>query len=109
MGERFVVVPVDGGGGVVGEREHTNAVVAYPASDTGGGGDIVEEKESGEDSVPESQDLKAAVPILTYNREPNKYGKTAARYRLCVPLLISSVYQRIIVFRGAHCVVVTQH
>lgn len=98
MGERFVVVPVDGAA----EREHSNAVVAEPASD-----DVVEEKESGEDSVFESQDPKAAVPILKYNREPNKYGKTVARYKLSVPLLISSVYQRIIIFRGAHRVVVT--
>lgn len=102
MGERFVVVPVDGAG----EREHSNAVVAEPASDTGGD-DVVEEKESGEDSVFESQDPKAAVPILKYNREPNKYGKTAARYKLSVPLLIPSVQQRIIIFRGAHRVVAT--
>ncbi|XP_026217427.1 solute carrier family 12 member 7 isoform X1 [Anabas testudineus] len=69
MGERFVVVPVDGGG----EREQSNAVVSDPASDTGGGAGV-EEKESEEDSVFEPQDPKASVPILKYNREPNKYG-----------------------------------
>ncbi|GLD54974.1 solute carrier family 12 member 7-like protein [Lates japonicus] len=80
MGERFVVVPVDGGGGVTGEREHSDAVVADPAPDTGGssGGGTVEEEETGEDSVFEPQDPNVVVPILEYNREPNKYGKTAA-------------------------------
>lgn len=96
MGERFVVVPVDGAG----EREHASAVVAEPASDAGGGGDAVEERECGEDSVFESQDPRAAVPILKYNREPNKYGKTAARGKLSVPLLISSVDPRISIFRA---------
>ncbi|XP_071341746.1 solute carrier family 12 member 7 isoform X5 [Trachinotus anak] len=76
MGERFVVVPVDGGGGVTGEREHTDAVVADPAPDTGSssGGGTAEEKEAGEDSVFEPQDPNDVVPILEYNREPNKYG-----------------------------------
>uniref|UniRef100_A0A4W6BW39 Solute carrier family 12 member 7 n=1 Tax=Lates calcarifer TaxID=8187 RepID=A0A4W6BW39_LATCA len=77
MGERFVVVPVDGGGGVTGEREHSDAVVADPAPDTGGSsssGGTVEEKEAGEDSVFEPQDPNVVVPILEYNREPNKYG-----------------------------------
>ncbi|XP_023264770.1 solute carrier family 12 member 7-like isoform X5 [Seriola lalandi dorsalis] len=80
MGERFVVVPVDGGGGVTGERDHTDAVVADPAPDTGGGSSstgsgTVEEKEAGEDSVFEPpQDPNDVVPILEYNREPNKYG-----------------------------------
>ncbi|XP_067434759.1 solute carrier family 12 member 7 isoform X2 [Thunnus thynnus] len=73
MGERFVVVPVDGGGGVAGEDEHSDAVVSDPAPDTGSGG-REEEKEAGEDSVFEQQDPNAVVPILEYNREPNKYG-----------------------------------
>ncbi|XP_044032330.1 solute carrier family 12 member 7 isoform X2 [Siniperca chuatsi] len=76
MGERFVVVPVDGRVGVAGEGEHTDAVVSDPAPDTGsscGGGTVVE-KEAGEDSVFETQDPNAVVPILEYNREPNKYG-----------------------------------
>ncbi|XP_044194976.1 solute carrier family 12 member 7 isoform X1 [Thunnus albacares] len=72
MGERFVVVPVDGGGGVAGEDEHSDAVVSDPAPDTGSGG-REEEKEAGEDSVFEQQDPNAVVPILEYNREPNKY------------------------------------
>ncbi|XP_031154125.1 solute carrier family 12 member 7 isoform X2 [Sander lucioperca] len=85
MGERFVVVPVDGGVGVARDGEHLDAVVADPAPDTGGGGSssssssssgggTVEEKEAGEDSVFEPQDPNAVVPILEYNREPNKYG-----------------------------------
>ncbi|TDG96998.1 hypothetical protein EPR50_G00220100 [Perca flavescens] len=97
MGERFLVVPVDGGVGVARDGEHD------PAPDTGGGGGgggssssssegvTVEEKEAGEDSVFEPQDPNAVVPILEYNREPNKYGKTAGRYKLRVPLLISSI------------------
>ncbi|XP_028424823.1 solute carrier family 12 member 7 isoform X2 [Perca flavescens] len=80
MGERFLVVPVDGGVGVARDGEHD------PAPDTGGGGGgggssssssegvTVEEKEAGEDSVFEPQDPNAVVPILEYNREPNKYG-----------------------------------
>lgn len=95
MGERFVVVPVDGRVGVTGEGEHSDAAVADPAPNTGsssgGGGGTAEEKEAGEDSVFEQQDPNAVVPILEYNREPNKYGKTAARHRLRVPLLISSI------------------
>lgn len=99
MGERFVVVPVDRGVGVAGEGEDSDAVVADPAPDpggSGGGGDTAEAKEAGEDSVCEPRDPSAVVPILDYNREPNKYGKTAARHKLRVPLLISTVYQRII-------------
>ncbi|XP_041817890.1 solute carrier family 12 member 7 isoform X4 [Chelmon rostratus] len=81
MSERFVVVPVDGGVGVAEEGEHSDAVVADPAPDTGGSssssgsaGGAAEEKEAGEDSVFEQQDTSAVVPILEYNREPNKYG-----------------------------------
>ncbi|KAM7370186.1 hypothetical protein PAMP_011458 [Pampus punctatissimus] len=72
MGERFVVVPVDGGGVVAGEGEHSDAVVSDPATDTGSYG-TEEEKEAGDDSVFEQQDPNAVVPILEYNREPNKY------------------------------------
>lgn len=95
MGERFVVVPVGVGVGVAGEGEHSDAVVADPAPDTGSscGGGTGQEEEAGEDSVFETQD--PVVPILEYNREPNKYGKTAVRDRLRVPLLISSIYQKI--------------
>ncbi|XP_051266511.1 solute carrier family 12 member 7 isoform X2 [Dicentrarchus labrax] len=86
MGERFVVVPVDGQVGVAGLGEHSDAVVSDPAPDPsgsgsssssgggGGGGSTVEEKEAGEDSVFEPQDPNVVVPILEYNREPNKYG-----------------------------------
>lgn len=104
MSERFVVVPVDGGVGVAEEGEHSDAVVADPAPDTGGSssssgsaGGAAEEKEAGEDSVFEQQDTSAVVPILEYNREPNKYGETAAPSKLLVPLLISSVHRRITV------------
>ena len=90
MGERFVVVPVDGGGLVAGETEHLD--VAVPASDNDGGGSAGsgEENEALEDSVFEPQDSNA-VPILEYNREPNKYGKTAPPDKLRVPLLTSPV------------------
>ncbi|XP_068437379.1 solute carrier family 12 member 7 isoform X2 [Clinocottus analis] len=76
MGERFVVVPVDRGVGVAGSvREPSDAVVADPGSDSGGSSGTVEEKEAGEDFVFEQQeDPDAVVPILKYNREPNKYG-----------------------------------
>ncbi|XP_028288459.1 solute carrier family 12 member 7 isoform X2 [Parambassis ranga] len=77
MGERFVVVPVDSGGGgvVVGEGEHLEAVVADPAPDAAGGsGGSEEGKEAPDDSVFVPQDPGAVVPILEYNREPNKYG-----------------------------------
>ncbi|XP_062235926.1 solute carrier family 12 member 7 isoform X2 [Platichthys flesus] len=79
MGERFVVVPVDGGAGVAGDREHSDAVVSDPAppstgGSAGGGGAAAEEIEEGEDSVFEPQDPNTVVPILKYNREPNKYG-----------------------------------
>uniref|UniRef100_A0A3P8S3W6 Solute carrier family 12 member 7 n=1 Tax=Amphiprion percula TaxID=161767 RepID=A0A3P8S3W6_AMPPE len=77
MGERFVVVPVDGGV-VAGEGENLDAVEADPAPDTGGsssrGAATGEGKETLEDSVLEAQDPNAVVPILEYNREPNKYG-----------------------------------
>ncbi|XP_067341799.1 solute carrier family 12 member 7 isoform X2 [Channa argus] len=71
MVERFVVVPVEGGGGVAGEREHTN--VAW-CTGTGGGEDGVDESEPEENRVFDLRDPKTTVPILKYNREPNKYG-----------------------------------
>ncbi|XP_029978689.1 solute carrier family 12 member 7 isoform X3 [Sphaeramia orbicularis] len=80
MSERFVVVPVDGGGGVAAEGVHLDVVVADLAPDTGcSGGGSVEEKleaqEAGGDSVFEPlQDPNVVLPILKYNREPNKYG-----------------------------------
>ena len=47
-----------------------------------------EEIEEGEDSVFEPQDPNTVVPILEYNREPNKYGKTLrprpTSYLLCL-------------------------
>ncbi|XP_037612725.1 solute carrier family 12 member 7 isoform X5 [Sebastes umbrosus] len=75
MGERFVVVPVDRG--VV--EHHSDAVVSDPAPAAPGtpAPDSPEERVSaaGEDSVFEPQeDPDAVVPILEYNREPNKYG-----------------------------------
>lgn len=92
MGERFVVVPVEVGGGVSGEREHSDSVVADPAPSTGGSG-REGEQEAGEDSVFEQQDPNALVPILTYNREPNKYGKTDDRFYSVSHFL--SIYRRI--------------
>lgn len=74
-----MVVPVGGGELVAGETERLNVVVADPAPDTDGSGNSnsgsLEENEALEDSVFEPQ-RSTAVPILEYNREPNKYGKT---------------------------------
>lgn len=95
MGDRFVVVPVGGGGTVPVQGAHLDAVAADPGLDTGGSSsssaDTGQEKEPLEDSVFEP--LDAAVPILEYNREPNKYGRCATdRRRLRVPLLISPIH-----------------
>ncbi|XP_077364783.1 solute carrier family 12 member 7 isoform X2 [Festucalex cinctus] len=68
MGDRFVVVPVDGGGG---GAEHSGLVVAQATTGDDG---REEEPELEEDSEFEPQDPNAVVPILEYNREPNKYG-----------------------------------
>ncbi|XP_061121450.1 solute carrier family 12 member 7 isoform X4 [Syngnathus typhle] len=70
MGDRFVVVPVDGGGDAA---EHSGSVVAQATRLTGGDGGEEEPKVE-EDPVFEPQDPNVAVPILKYNREPNKYG-----------------------------------
>ncbi|XP_034028163.1 solute carrier family 12 member 7 isoform X2 [Thalassophryne amazonica] len=56
---RFVVVPVDSGGRVAGEGE--------PSAATGRGGGLVWAED-------EPEEREAVVPILEYNREPNKYG-----------------------------------
>lgn len=90
MGERFVVVPVDGGGGLTGEGEQSDTVVAEPALDTGvGSGGGVDAREVREDTVFGPQDPNAVVPILEYNREPNKYGMADARRKLHAPCIIS--------------------
>ncbi|MEQ2203758.1 hypothetical protein XENOCAPTIV_003227, partial [Xenoophorus captivus] len=61
--------------------EHSGKTEARPAPDTGDSSSTcagtAEEQDPLEDSVFEPQDPEAAVPILEYNREPNKYGKTA--------------------------------
>ncbi|XP_029943606.1 LOW QUALITY PROTEIN: solute carrier family 12 member 7-like [Salarias fasciatus] len=64
MGERFVVVPVDGaaGGAAPGRAEEDRE----PAEGLG--------LDPAEDPGPGPQDPGAAVPILEYNREPIKYG-----------------------------------
>lgn len=62
MGERFVVVPVAGGaaeGDHPAEAAAAAAAAIDPAAGTGG-------RLPGDESV---------VPILEYNREPNKYGE----------------------------------
>nr|XP_040022675.1 solute carrier family 12 member 7 isoform X2 [Gasterosteus aculeatus aculeatus] len=77
MGDRFVVVPVEKGVGVgvAGVGQHSEAVVADPAPESVGSGGPAEEKVAGEDSVFEPPgDPNVQVPILKYNREPNKYG-----------------------------------
>lgn len=76
MGERFVVVPVDGGIGVLAEEEHSDAVVAEPAPVNSGGTTARGDEEAAENSVAHPQDHEV-LPILEYNREPNKYGMTA--------------------------------
>ncbi|XP_068160443.1 solute carrier family 12 member 7 isoform X2 [Antennarius striatus] len=66
MGDRFVVVPVE----AAAEGRHSVAFVTEPAGDTSGSS--VEQEEAAVED-PE-QDPHAAVPILEYNREPNRYG-----------------------------------
>ncbi|XP_057680193.1 solute carrier family 12 member 7 isoform X2 [Corythoichthys intestinalis] len=73
MGDRFVVVPVDRGGDVSIEGQQSDSV-RVPATRFTGGDDRVEDPELEENAVFEPQDPNAAVPILEYNREPNKYG-----------------------------------
>lgn len=64
MGDRFVVVPVDGG-------------VAAPAGqeppEAAGG-----RAEAAGTSEADPQDSDGALPILEYNREPNRYGRTGS-------------------------------
>lgn len=74
MGERFVVVPVDGAVRVTADGEHPDAVAADYVAASSDGGEVGEDIEVGDNSEPQSPD--ALVPILEYNREPNKYGKT---------------------------------
>ncbi|XP_061521820.1 solute carrier family 12 member 7 isoform X2 [Phycodurus eques] len=74
MGDRFVVVPVDGGGDVADEgQQHSGSVVVQATRLTGGVGREVK-PELEEDTAVETQDPNHVVPILEYNREPNKYG-----------------------------------
>lgn len=91
MGDRFLVVPVECTGSVSGQVG-LSGTVAGPVPDPGGAssgspGGIWDRNEPFEDSVFEPADAGAVLHILDYNREPNKYGKTA----LCVPLLISFI------------------
>ncbi|KAM8822681.1 solute carrier family 12 member 7 isoform 1-T1 [Spinachia spinachia] len=75
MGERFVVVAVEKDVGVAGVGQHSEALVGDPPPQSVGSGGPAEEKEAGEDSVFEQpEDPNVPVPILKYNREPNKYG-----------------------------------
>ncbi|XP_075903798.1 solute carrier family 12 member 7 isoform X4 [Nelusetta ayraudi] len=69
MGERFVVVPVAGGAA---EGDHPAEAAAAaaaidPAAGTGG-------RQPGDESVSGPVEPNSVVPILEYNREPNKYG-----------------------------------
>lgn len=77
MGERFVVVPVDGGAGVRAGEEHPGAEVAQPAPVDSGGSPARGREEAAEKSAAHRQDQEV-LPILDYNREPNKYGTTAS-------------------------------
>lgn len=91
MGDRFVVVPVDGGK----TADRPGSVKTQAARLTGGDGRD-EEPELEEDALFEPQDPNAAVPILEYNREPNKYGESAGPLLQCsAPLLISCWISRV--------------
>lgn len=85
MGERFVVVPVDGAVRVTTDGEHPDAVAADYVAASSDGGEVGEDIEAGDNSVSESQSPDALVPILEYNREPNKYGKTGGWNRIHAP------------------------
>lgn len=69
MGERFVVVPVDGGAGVAADEEQSDAAIDDPAPVSAARGE--------QEAAEEPQDQDGVLPILEYNREPNKYGMTA--------------------------------
>lgn len=77
MGERFVVVPVDGGVGVLADEQQPNAAVADPAPVNSGGSAARGDKEAAENSGAQPQEHDGFLPILEYNREPNKYGMAA--------------------------------
>lgn len=66
MGDRFVVVPVAGGVGGLADED--------PAPDTSGGSAARGEQEAAVSSEAQLQDHDGFLPILEYNREPNKYG-----------------------------------
>ncbi|XP_028290001.1 solute carrier family 12 member 7-like isoform X3 [Gouania willdenowi] len=70
MGERFVVVLVDGGAAVLPspvDGEHVQEVGSDSAPDP-------DSAETQGGPTLELQDTVGVVPILEYNREPNKYG-----------------------------------
>lgn len=71
-----MVVPVDGKG-VLADEEQPDAAVANPAPVIRGGSAARGDKEVAENSVALSQDYDGFLPILEYNREPNKYGMAA--------------------------------
>lgn len=77
MGERFVVVPVDGGVGVLADDGLPDAAVADPAPVNRGSSAATGDKEAAEKSLAQPQDHDTFLPILEYNREPNKYGMAA--------------------------------
>lgn len=76
MGERFVVVQVDGGG-VLADEEQPEAAVADPAPVNSGGSAAGGDQEAEENSAAQPQERGRFLPILEYNREPNKYGMAA--------------------------------
>lgn len=77
MGDRFVVVPVAGGVGGPADEEQPDAAVAEPAPAPSGGSAARGDQEAAESSVAQLQDHDGFLPILEYNREPNKYGMVA--------------------------------
>lgn len=82
MGDRFVVVPVDGGVAAPAGQEPSDAVVAPVNSGTAAGG----RREAAETSEAPPQDRDGALTILEYNREPNKYGRRGQEKRLVRPV-----------------------
>ncbi|XP_061661920.1 solute carrier family 12 member 7 isoform X2 [Syngnathoides biaculeatus] len=73
MGDRFVVVPVDKGDVADGRQPSSGSADVQATRHPG---DVArgEKPELEQDPAFEPHDLNAAVPILEYNREPNKYG-----------------------------------
>lgn len=85
MGDRFVVVPVDGGVAAPagpeppqGPGPEPGPEAVPPANRAGGRGEAAGTSEA---DPQDPQDHDGALPILEYNREPNRYGRTGNGHR----------------------------